>query len=105
MTELHLTPEDLIGTANTLDHQVTALQSLEHRVHECRVPSGAFGRIPGIGPHIDDIYEQHVSDSTDVVQKATDGLDHIVKSLHATAESFLQIERRMAQNLGKVDHQ
>jgi hypothetical protein len=104
MAGLHVTPEELIANAKVLDGDVHSLRTESTKVHDCLVPAGAFGRIPGIGPHIDGLYVKHVNDSSEVLQKATDGLDDITKSLNATAESFLEMEKQMAGDLHKVDY-
>jgi hypothetical protein len=99
MSHLHVTPEELTATASSLDGRVQTLQGTRSQVHGATVPAGAFGRIPGLGPHIDQIYTQHVADSTEVLQEATDGLDSAVKSLQATALGFLELEKHTAHTI------
>jgi hypothetical protein len=63
------------------------------------MPAGAFGRIPGLGSHLDHVYTDQVTQSEEVLQQAKDGLGNAVQSLRATAQGFEQLEQRTSEHL------
>ncbi len=99
MGTLHVRTEDLSATANSLDGRVQTLDGIRSEVFAAAVPAGAFGRIPGLGSHLDQVYTDHVTQSQEVLQEAKDGLGNAVQSLRATASGFDQLEQQTSEHL------
>lgn len=99
MTHMQVTPEDLSAAAKSLDGKVTQLQGIHDTVESGILPAGAFGHLPGLSPHMDSVYSEHVSDTMHVMSRATEGLDATVRSLLATANGLLEMEKNTADHI------
>lgn len=102
MADIHVKPEELVATGNRLDADVTALQHARTSLHGCALPAGAFGHIPGLSAHLDTTYRDHLDNTTECLQAATDGLDNVVKSLIATGNGFSQQDKAFADHLSSL---